>query len=354
MPALPFLAFAASVILHRCVLFVFPRLGLTDFPERYGIKRSRIPYPAGIAAVLLFLIFFLARSPLVLQNAGLVIGIILLAVFCFIDDRRPLPAWLRLLIQVIVSLLIFATGSRIYSFTSPLPSLTGGDVIPLDRLTFALPVAGPLPLWSGLFTIVWLGLTINALNWFDGIPGQVSVLAVIGFLTIGFLAWSARVNQPSLALIAFILAGIAAGGMLFDLPPPKLLLGDTGAMFYGLMLGVLTIYAGGKVATAFLVLGVPLIDFVIVAARRIAGGHSPLKSHGTQEHLHHRLLARGWRPEAVIVLTAGIGIAFGIAALFLSTFGKFIAAIVLFLLMSGLSFYAGLSPQAGMPAPRKK
>ena len=345
-PALPFLAFAASAILHRIVLVLFPQLGLLDFHERYGQKRSRIPYPAGIAPVLLFLGFFFVLSPLTLQNQGLVLGIVLLALFCFIDDRTPLPAWLRLGVQVIVSLIIFAAGSRIYSFTSPLPSLTGGSVIPLDHLTFTLPVVGSLPVWSGLFTIVWLGLTINALNWFDGIPGQVSVLTVIGFLTIGFLAWSARVNQPSLAMIAFILAGISAGGMLFDFPPPKLLMGDTGAMFYGLMLGVLCMYAVGKVATAFLVLGVPLIDFVIVAVRRILRGHSPLKSHGTQEHLHHRLLARGWRPEAVILLTAAIGIAFGATALFLSTFGKFIAAIVLFLLMLGLSWYAGKEKKA--------
>jgi UDP-N-acetylmuramyl pentapeptide phosphotransferase/UDP-N-acetylglucosamine-1-phosphate transferase len=111
-------------------------------------------------------------------------------------------------------------------------------------------------------------------------------------------------------------------------------------MFFGLMLGTLTIFAGGKVATAFLVLGVPLIDGFFVIVRRIAHGRSPLRGSQSGEHLHHRLLAKGWSPRQVIVLTAGIGLLFGGTALFLSTFQKFIAAVLLFTLMLLLSIYS--------------
>ncbi len=338
-PMLPVIAFVASVALHTGALVLFPRIGLLDFPQRYGLTRPRIPYPVGIVPVLLFLILFLHIVPWNMQNLGLSAAILLLAVFCIIDDIRPLPALARLPVQITVSLLIFASGSRIYTLTSPLPVLTGSNILSLDTFGTTIPFFGVLPILSGIFTIIWLGLTINALNWFDGIPGQVSVLATIGFLTIGFLALSARVDQPQLALIALTLAAISAGGMLFDLPPPKLLQGDTGAMFYGLMLGVLTIYAGGKVATAFLVLGVPLIDFLIVAIRRLLRGQSPFTH--TKEHLHDLLLARGWRPQNIIALTAIIGSAFGATALFLDTFGKFVAGLVLFVLMIGLSLWAG-------------
>jgi UDP-GlcNAc:undecaprenyl-phosphate GlcNAc-1-phosphate transferase len=181
---------------------------------------------------------------------------------------------------------------------------------------------------------------MNALNWFDGIPGQVSTLSTIGFLTIGFLSLSSRVEQPDLALLAFILAGISLGGLLFDFPLPRILMGDTGSMFFGLMLGVLTIYAGGKVATAFLVLGVPLTDSFLVILQRILKGTSPLRGSLAGEHLHHRLLAKGWDERQVILLTALLGAAFGVTALFLDTLGKFIAALLLFLLMLVLSLYA--------------
>lgn len=339
---LPLLAFAASLLAHELALWLFPRLRLLDFPERYGLSRPRLPYPTGILPALLFLAFFLVLAPWDLKNLSIVVAILLLAATSFLDDLRPLPATARLTVQIGLSLLIFASGSRIYSLSSPLPSLTQGGIIALDGINVWVPLFGILPVVSGLFTVVWLGLTINALNWFDGIPGQVSVLATIGFLTIGSLALSPRVDQPDVGLLALVLAGLSAGGLLFDLPPPRLLMGDTGAMFYGLMLGVLTIYAGGKVATAFLVLGVPLTDFVIVATRRVLRGCSPLRSGepGT-EHLHHRLLRAGWKPEQVILLTAGIGTAFGVTALFLDTRGKFIAALLLFLLMVGLSRYAG-------------
>lgn len=337
---IPLLAFAITAILHLCALRDFPRLGLLDFPERYGYTRGRIPYPTGIIAVLVFVGCFASIAPWTAQTAGILLSVILLAFVSFRDDRNPLPWWVRLLIQVAIAFLVFATGTRIYTLTNPLEGFLGfGDVFKLDTIDIPTALFGPLPLLSGIFTIVWLFITMNALNWFDGIPGQVSVLSTLGFFTIGALSLSDRVNQPELAVIAFLLAGISGACLIFDFPPNKVLMGDTGAMFFGFMLGVLTIYAGGKVATAFLVLGVPLIDFGIVILRRMLK-RTPLSKGNTQnEHLHHRLRSKGWNDRQIIFLTSCIGTAFGMTALFLSTNGKMIAALLLFGLMIGLSFY---------------
>jgi len=332
------------MLLHALAVRVFPRMKLLDSPERYGLTRRAIPYPTGVISVGLFLFLFFVAQPLLqspwsTQHIGLIVGIILLALATFEDDRHELSSGARLEIQIICGLLIFATGTRIFSLTNPLEAITGIERLQLD--TFVIPSA-PLSdpsIIGALFTIFWLGLTMNALNWFDGIPGQVSVLAVIGFLTIGFLSLSGRVDQPELAVMSFVLAAIAAGGLVFDFPPAKALMGDTGAMFFGLMLGVLTIYAGGKVATAFLVLGVPLIDFVIVISRRIAK-HASIMKGGDNEHLHHRLLAKGWSERKIILLTAVLGSSFGISALFLTTIQKFYSALILFAVMLLLSFYS--------------
>ncbi|MDD4319649.1 MAG: MraY family glycosyltransferase [Candidatus Peribacteraceae bacterium] len=353
----PLLAFAASVILHALALKLFPRWGLLDFPERYGYARPRIPYPTGIVSVALFLAFFLCLERWNAQTGSVAAAVILLATFSFIDDRTPLPPLLRAGVQAVAGLVIFWGGAQVYSFTNPFEHLAGGAVIPLDRWRLTVPLLGNIPVWSAVFTVFWIGLTTNALNWFDGIPGQVPVLATIGFLTIGFLSLSARVDQPSLALIAFVLAGIGGGCLLFGLPGNRMVIGDTGAMFFGLMLGVLTIYSGGKVATAFLVLGVPLVDFALVIGRRILKGKSILKGDMRDEHLHHRLLRKGWNRGAIIALTAGLGTLFGISALFFSTQEKIIAAAVLFLVMLGLSVYSrpregsgkGLVEETGTP-----
>ena len=120
------------------------------------------------------------------------------------------------------------------------------------------------------------------------------------------------------------------------MPKQRVLLGDTGAMFFGLMIGVLTLYAGGMVATGFLVLGVPLIDLLLVTHSRITSGKHPFRGSQHGEHLHHRLLDKGWTREQVLTLTISLGFIFGITALFLSTLGKFILALVLFIVMVSL------------------
>ncbi|MAE68790.1 hypothetical protein CL635_03225 [bacterium] len=334
---IPAIAFVLCVLLHWIALKDFVKLKLLDNPEKYGLMRRKLPYPTGILSVLVFLAFFAFLSPWTVQTAGIITGIFLLALVSFIDDRKGIDPKLRLVIQVIVAFLIFATGSRIYTLTNP---MIADGLIKLDTLDIPTTLFGPLPLWSGIFTIFWLVLCMNALNWFDGIPGQVSTISTIGYLVIGALALSTRVNQPELSMIAFVLAGICAAGLLFDFPPNKVLMGDTGAMFFGLMLGVLTLYAGGKVATAFLVLGVPLIDVFLVVIRRLSKGANPMRGNATDEHLHHRLMNKGWSERKVILLTAGLGTLFGITALFLSTGEKMIAAAILFLLMLYLSRYS--------------
>lgn len=325
-------ALLAAGLGYALVLRLFPRWGLLDFPQRYGLNRPRLPYPAGIVAVVLFLAIFVLISDIELQELGVMLGIVILATVCFLDDRTPLPPYVRLGVQIFVAVLIFATGSRIYTVTSPL-----GGFLKLDALVIHAGPLGNLPVLSGVFTVVWLLFTINALNWFDGIGGQVSVLSVIGFLMLGLLAYF-RNGEVETAQIAFILAGLAAAGAAFDFPPATLLLGDTGSMFFGLMLGVLGIYSGGKVATVFLALGIPLLDAAFVIMRRLAQGTSPLK--GGRDHLHHLLLDKGWSERKIIVLMALVGTLFGGTALFMSTSQKGVALVVLFVLMLGVTNYA--------------
>ncbi len=336
----PLLTFALTCALMSVVMRTFPHWNLLDFPDRYGLKRRRLPYPAGIIAPIVFIAIFPLLQGLNTKSLGVLVAVILMAITCFIDDRKQLPPLLRLCIQALAALAVVLSGDciggRICSVTNPLEGLMGTAVIDLN---------GMLPLLSITITVVWLVLTTNALNWFDGIPGQTTALSTIGFLTIGFLSVSDRVNQPEIAVIAFSLAAIAFGCFLFDFPPPKIVLGDSGSMFFGLMLGILTVYAGGKVATAFLALGVPIIDLTFVIIKRIAEGRSPSKGSMSGEHLHHRLLAKGWNPRSIIALTAGLGTVFGATALFLDTTQKLIAGMVMVLIMAGLWRYSRSMPR---------
>lgn len=319
------LALVASIGVHALALTVFPALHLLDFPERYGLKRPRLPYPTGVLASTLFLLFFFLLFPHQQKEIGVMLAVALLGLVSVIDDRRPLPFWQRLFIQLLICMLLFATGSRIYTITHPF-----GGFLKLDELLVSVPLFGSLPIVSGLFTILWLGLTMNALNWFDGIPGQVTLLSAIGFVLLGCLA-VLRTDQPDIALLCFVLAGISLGAAFFDFPPARVIIGDSGSMFFGLMLGLIGILSGGKVATAFIVLAVPLLDAVFVVVRRLMNRQSPFR--GNQDHLHHRLLRKGWSARSIVLLTAATSGTFGTAALFLSTNGKALEMLVLFVLM---------------------
>lgn len=325
-------ALALSIALHAFALRAFPRLGLLDFPERYGYTRPRIPYPTGVLCVVIFLLFYTALFADELKEYGVITSIIMLTLTAFIDDRMRLPFWQRLIVQCISFFVVFAAGSQIYTITHPL-----GGFIQLDAWNITLPFFGTLPVLSGAFTILWLGLTTNALNWFDGIPGQVSALSVVGFLLLGVLALE-RTEQPEVALLCFVLSGIALGSLCFDCPPARVLMGDTGSMFFGFMLGLVGVYQGGKVATAFVILAIPLFDAMFVTISRIARGTSPFK--GGRDHLHHRLLALGWSARAIVLLTAATSATCGTIALFLSTTGKAIEILILMLLMIALERYA--------------
>jgi len=338
------IVFVITWLLYAVALKFFPVLKLLDFPERYGLARTRrLPYPTGIIAVIVFLCVIPVLFPIGMKEGGMMAAIALLGFACFFDDRTPLPSSVRLLVQVIVGILLFLTGSHIYTITNPL-----GGIIKLDSILLQTDLLGTLPILSGLFTVGWLLLTINALNWFDGVSGQVSVLSVIGFAMLGCLAFF-RNGETDIALMAFTLAAIAAAGMTFDIPPARMLMGDTGAMFFGLMLGLLGIYHGGKVATAFLTLGMPLLDALFVIIRRILRKQSPFR--GGQDHLHHCLLRRGWTERQIVLLTAIIGMAFGITALFLNTTEKGIAFVLLVVVMLLLRRYAD-SPTVRKSAER--
>ena len=112
-------------------------------------------------------------------------------------------------------------------------------------------------------------------------------------------------------------------------------MGDSGSMFLGLILGVIPLISGGKLATAFLVLGFAIVDGIIVAGARIIHGKNPLTT-PDKTHLHHRFLAAGFSvPQAVIALYLIAGL-FGWVALRSTTMAKVIASTILIIFVAVL------------------
>lgn len=324
LPALS--AFGLTFLSILIAIKVYPKLGLMDKPHKYGLKRKPIPYPGGILLYVVFLALSLIFFGPSLKLIGLLIGSGLLVAVSFMDDRYGLSPGFRLFVQIAVGLMMVLVGIGIETITNPF-----GGYIALNEVTLTLewgPLSYTLVLFSALFTVIWIVLIVNTMNWLDGIPGLVSGITVLASLSLFFLSISEMVNQPEIATMAIMVAMMAFAFWLFDFYPPKILLGDSGSMFFGFLLAVMAIFSGGKIATAFLILGFAILDALYVIIYRLYNKKAPWKGgewdkYRKAVHLHHRLLHFGMSERQVLILIYVLSAIFGLSALFLGTKGKF-------------------------------
>jgi UDP-N-acetylmuramyl pentapeptide phosphotransferase/UDP-N-acetylglucosamine-1-phosphate transferase len=203
---------------------------------------------------------------------------------------------------------------------------------------------------SALFTIFWVMAILNTMNFVDGISGLTSGVSFIAGLTLFVLSVHPAVHadpgsQVGVATIALIIAMISLAYAIFDFPKPRILMGDTGSTFLGFMIACLAIFSGGKVATVFLVLGIPILDMIWVVLRRTFVEKKAFWK-GDLKHLHHRFLDFGFSERRVVVLYLIITAIFGISAVsFVSSQQKFFVLIGLVVLMSVLAGMLVLSPR---------
>lgn len=325
------IAFVSTVLVTFVALKLFPKIGLMDRPQKYGLKRAPIPYYGGL---ILFAVFLGVSTFFVRMDAhftGLIIGALIIVFVSFLDDVFNIPAWIRLLVQIFVGFLIAFFGIGIQSITNPL----GGSII-LDQVIFTHNVGDlvySFSLLGALFTILWIVGMMNTMNFLDGLNGLPSGVSCIAFTVLFFLAIRPdhAVDQTQFALMSVILAASTFAFWLFDFYPAKILMGDTGSMFLGYMLAILAIFSGGKVATVFLVMGFPLLDAAWVIVRRILAGQAPWK--GDLQHFHHRLLTAGLSPRRALFVIYFFSVLFGVIALFLGSKQKLVALVALLILM---------------------
>jgi UDP-GlcNAc:undecaprenyl-phosphate GlcNAc-1-phosphate transferase len=291
-----------------------------------------------IVALLWFLVidrsFHLTRM-LVLGVDRKVFGILLAGLLVtgamFIDDLKGLSAPVKLLVQIGAALIIIASGVGIDYLSNPF-----GSTINLNSIYIPIFSSGGITyhfsLWSDLLTLIWLVGMMNVINFIDGIDGLAAGISGIAAGTIFLLSLTALVNQPATALLAIILAGASFGFLPENFYPAKLFMGDSGSMFLGLMLGVLPLISGGKLATAFLVLGFPIVDGLVVTITRLVQGKNPMSS-PDKTHLHHRFINAGFTTRQAVAIMYGIAALFGWVALRSTTETKLEAGVILVVLL---------------------
>jgi UDP-GlcNAc:undecaprenyl-phosphate GlcNAc-1-phosphate transferase len=332
------LAFAVTVALTPLVRRYALAHGIVDRPDGGAeaggagrkIHRAPVPYLGGTAIFAGFLLAVLVLMPLSRQLAALLVGCAILVVVGVIDDMRGLSPWLKLMFQFMAAGVALAGGIGITAITNPF-----GGVIDLSMGRFAVDL-GPVhfhfaPVANAL-SLLWMVGLANTINFLDGLDGLASGVSGIAAVVMFALAVGPHVHQPAVALLAIILAGAALGFLPYHFQPARIFMGDSGAYFLGLCLAMLAVYSGAKLATAVLVLGVPIIDSLWAVTRRLAKRTSPFRA--DKKHFHHLLLDAGMSQRQAVLTVYAAAAIFGVVALMSDSMGKLVALAALAFLMA--------------------
>ncbi len=252
---------------------------------------------------------------------GIGVGALILMIGGFLDDKYNLPPYLLWIFPSLAALVVVLSGVGIGITTLSNPF---GEPFNLNFLIIGIPA-------SGVFVWVWLMGMMFTTKFLDGLDGLVAGIGTIASFTLFLLSLTETVNQPITATLAIILCGALLGYLYYAFHPASIFIGDGGSLFVGFMLGALSILLGGKIATAFLVMGIPILDVALVLLQRILTGRSPFK--GDRLHLHFRLLDAGFSQRQTALIFYAISALFGFTAVFLQNRGKLIALIALFVVM---------------------
>lgn len=343
---LPWVAFLSALVISLVstplVIKFAKKFNLTDDPKRKHpaiLHKKLIPRAGGISPLLGFL-FAVILTALVSDSfaiskafIGISTGAILLILIGLLDDKFDLNPYQRLLSNFVVAAIVVASGVGISFITNPL-----GGILRLDSLIFSFDLganlgflSGPhtVVIWADLLALIWIVWVMNALNWSSGVDGQLTGIASVAFLVLGLaslqLASGNIANQNS-AVLAFAALGGFLGLLPFSFFPQRIMPGYGGATLAGFLIAVLAIISGAKLATAVLILLVPLIDSFWAVIRRILNHRSPVW--GDQFHLHHQLLKLGWTIPQVWLLYVTTSFLLGMLALSFDTQEKFFTLII--------------------------
>jgi len=196
--------------------------------------------------------------------------------------------------------------------------------------------------FSDLVAIVWIVWVMNMLNWSKGVDGQMPGIVGISAFVIGVLSLrfpSTEQNTLIATVLSFAIAGSSLGFLLFNFYPAKIFPGYGATSVY-LLLAVVSILSGAKLATAILVMGVPMVDGIFTIFRRILSGRSPFKH--DKKHLHHLLLNIGFSQRSVALFYWFISGIVGTISLLLSSKGKLFALIMVVVLVGGAILFLHL------------
>lgn len=231
---------------------------------------------------------------------GLLLGSSLMFALGLYDDFKPLTPPAKLVGQIVAVMVVIYQGYTTSFFSARLE----------DTLVAQLP--------NILLTSLWLVGISNAINLLDNMDGLAGGIAFIAAGLMSVLFWQA--GSMNLLIISLGLAGATLAFLIFNFPPAKIFMGDSGSMLLGFTLAVLAIARQPQASNLFAIMGVPtlllllpILDTILVTMTRLMRGQSPAR--GGRDHTSHRLIAFGLSERQAVLTLYTVALLSGLAAL---------------------------------------
>jgi len=294
-------------------------VGAIDKPNHRKVHTRIMPRMGGLAIYLALIVSFfcvialfpegtLLGKDLNLLKAVLVGGTIIVITGAF-DDRFELSAKLKLVLQIIAAcIVVFGFDISIEFVSSPF----GGNMQQIND-------------WIGIpVTILWIVGVTNAINLIDGLDGLASGVSGIAIATI--LIMAIIMGFTPVILLSTLLLGGIIGFLRYNFHPAKIFMGDSGSLFLGFCLAMLSLVSFKQVTLVsfvipLLIIGVPLSDTFFAIIRRLVN-KKPIFA-PDKGHLHHRLQDLGYGHRKTVLMIWGIAAIFGAMAIVQSAVIKF-------------------------------
>jgi UDP-GlcNAc:undecaprenyl-phosphate/decaprenyl-phosphate GlcNAc-1-phosphate transferase len=312
--------FICSILITPFVKKLAFKIGATDKPNQRKVHQKIMPRLGGLAIYISFVVGVLITQP---QSSNpntlnaVMIGSAIVILTGILDDMFELSAKIKFLAQIIAAaVVIFYGGVQVEFINLP---FSGGQ---LEFGFLSIPI-----------TFLWIVGITNAINLIDGLDGLAAGVSSIALITISVMA--ILIPNPFVVVMGAILLASTLGFLIFNFYPAKIFMGDTGALFLGYMIAVLSLLGFKNVTMISLIipviiLGVPISDTFFAILRRIVN-KKPLSA-PDKSHLHHCLLGLGFTHRQTVLMIYAMAAFFGLAAVIFSQ-AKFGGSILLILIL---------------------
>ena len=282
----------AAFVLTLTLILIFTKVSILIHPLNklmIAMGKPVLPF-GGIPVILSFLLvlwFFYFTGWINQENLHLfqkiTLGVCMMTALGIYDDIYHCSPRIKFLWQIIIAIILFLAGFQIDRI---------GDVIDLGS-------------FSILLTVFWIVGITNSINLVDGIDGLACGLILLSCVTLSFVYLERNMVEAS--FLAIILTGSIFGFLIFNFPPAKIILGDTGSLPLGLLISLITLLPLSQKHTdeiyyliPIITLLIPILDTTFAFFRRLLKGISPFSKDA--HHFHHRLIKLGFSQLKTITI----------------------------------------------------